>query len=226
LAVVVGVVVYFVKLKNEAYKLRDEAQEKTDSLNLTLEMLRLQQNRTEEQRQKVEKQQLLTLEANYNRLIQQGNFLMQQSQYQQALLQFQNALDLSKSSHGSISDKEAIENTKICLLRLNQKTIFESYIAQGDTLMTQSLENVPEALERYQFARETGYNDELAQLKINKAESEKKSAFFILKDKGLTFANAGRCDYAVRFLAKAVKLVKDKESQEKLDYCLGKNKNH
>ncbi len=191
-----------------------ELEKKEEDLRQTLQSVQAEKDRADSALTE-------SLIATYKKFEAEGKTAMASSEYEQAIRNFNSAISVIQDRQAIIPNKgwACHEMLKVCQQKLRQKKAFEVAIQSGDMYMTKGVIYVLEAINDYETALQTGYNDNKAKSKLSMANGKKEAAFLVLKDKGISFANAGKCDYAVSFLIKAQKILQDDEVEKKLKLC-------
>jgi tetratricopeptide (TPR) repeat protein len=164
--------------------------------------------------QHLQKEQTQKEEARYNEHLAKGKAWMAQNDFSQAIQEFSTALAFREKG------KEADSLRKECEEKLGLKARFEQLIANGDALYQDGADTYVDAIAEYRKALNLGYNDNLAQNKINAVMGRLDGAFDNFIKKGDAFYNADACDLAVTFYRKALRIKpSDQSLQKKIREC-------
>lgn len=124
--------------------------------------------------------------ANYEKYLNEGKALMATSQYSEAIQAFQTALDFDSLR------REARDSLLVAQDRSGASSRFEQLIREGDALFNLNQdERLVDALAKYRDALRLGFNNSLAQSKINAANGKLAIAFEKFRADGEAFFNAG-----------------------------------
>lgn len=172
---------------------------------------------------KADSSSISSLVASYNRLVTEGKSSMEASEYEVAITYFTSALSLIHDRPKIINDQgqSTYHTLNLCRQMLAKSITFNLAIRNGDDFMDKGLVYVLEAINEYKKAYDMGYNNSLAESRLVKADGEKKAAFLVLKDKGIAFVKAGKCEYARYFLQKARLIFQDAEIDLLIKKCEG-----
>lgn len=144
--------------------------------NATLADARLQEIQDAQERQKA---------ANYEKYFNEGKALMATSRYTEAIQAFQAALDFDSQR------KEASDSLQTAQNKVGVSNRFEQLIREGDALFNKNNDAVyVDALSKYQQAYRLGFNNSLAESKINATQGKLAIAFEKFKADGDAFFNA------------------------------------
>ena len=220
--IVAGILgVWAYSLKEVAERSQSQTENLLSDIQKVEEQLRRRLTEVQKERNRADSAFIKSLNATYHQFESEGKSAMESSEYEQAIRNFNSALSAIDERPEVIPDngESCRKLLSISKRMLTKKDSFDVAIQAGDAYMEQGVIYVLEAIDKYEKALKTGFNDGLAESRLSKTIGEKKAAFLILKDRGIAFANAGRCDYAVYFLNKARKLFQDDEVENKMKSC-------
>ncbi|PHN00895.1 ATP-binding protein [Flavilitoribacter nigricans] len=162
--------------------------------------------------------------ANYQEYLSRGNAQMAQSRYAEAIQSYEVALTFDSTG------TEAQDSLVAATSKSDAGSIFNQLMSEGDELYARGMITYIDAMRRYQEALALGFNNSLAQGRINELTGKLVTAFDTFKDSGDRFFNAAQTDqatssyrYALEQYRNAAKIrPNNRHIQERIRQCLAK----
>lgn len=170
---------------------------------------------------KIEEEQKERTKAQFEKHLANGKTLMAQNEYQAAIQEFSTAIAINATlPDGNLGEEEAIKLKNEAENKTGAKARFDQLIRKGDAYLSQGEERYYEARNSYRAALQLGYNNSLAQSKVNSLKPKIEEAFADFKKKGDIFFRAKGFDLALDSYKKAL-LLKENDSyiKEQIKLC-------
>ena len=162
----------------------------------------------------LEEEQQQRAEAQYQNYLSRGRALMAISEFDQAIQEFETAL-----SHRP-EGQEALELKGESASKLNTRTDFDRFIQEGDRFFEAGAETYVDALGKYQAALRLGFNNSLAESKINTVSGRLEGAYENFVNVGNIFFQAQGYQLALDHYRQALRIKpNDQELRRKISDC-------